>query len=258
MNCQRFDHVVGDLARGRMMEAEMRAGALAHAQECEVCEARLHDEETLTRGLLLLASDMEALSASPEMEAKLREAFRSRSTVVPLASRSVRRGYWWAAVAAVLLLAMTVAAAWWRSTATQQELANTTIPKQQVEVPSGPVAPPAPPAPKPVDYSAVNEPLKPQPQTLPKSLHRNTTPGRAPETAMANHVTNEIATDFMPLGDFNPASLQDGGQIVRVKVRRTTLVRFGLPVNMDRFNENVKADVLVGSDGLAHAIRFVQ
>ena len=33
---------------------------------------------------------------------------------------------------------------------------------------------------------------------------------------MANHVSNEIATDFMPLGDFNPASLQDGGQIVRV------------------------------------------
>ena len=75
---------------------------------------------------------------------------------------------------------------------------------------------------------------------------------------MANHVTNEIATDFMPLGDFNAASLQDGGQIVRVRVQRTTLVRFGLPVNMDRFNENVKADVLVGSDGLAHAIRFVQ
>ena len=255
MNCQKFDHVVGDLARGRMMEAETRTDALAHADECEVCEARLRDEETLTRGLQLLASDMEALAASPEMESKLREAFRQRKVVVPIAARSARPRYWWAAVAAVLLLAMTVAAAWWRSTASRQELANETTPKKQVEVPSGPSEPPAP---KPVDYNAVNEPLKPQPQTLPKSNRRNTTPHRAPETAMANHVTNEIATDFMPLGDFNPASLQDGGQIVRVKVGRTTLVRFGLPVNMDRFNENVKADVLVGSDGLAHAIRFVQ
>lgn len=253
MNCQKFEQVVGDLARGRMMEAEMRAGALAHAEECEVCLARLRDEETLTRGLQLLAADMESLSAPPEMESKLREAFRGRSAVVPLASRSVRPRYWWAAVAAVLLIAMTVAAAWWRSVATRQELANETPQPKQVEVPNGPVQPPAP---KPADYSAVNEPLKPQ--ALPKSIHRNTTPRRAPETAMANHVTNEIATDFMPLGDFNPASLQDGGQIVRVKVRRTTLVRFGLPVNMDRFNENVKADVLVGSDGLAHAIRFVQ
>ncbi|HEY3579966.1 MAG TPA: hypothetical protein VGK82_05460 [Pyrinomonadaceae bacterium] len=253
MNCQKFEQVVGDLARGRMMEAELRREALAHSEECEVCQARLRDEETLTRGLQLLAADMETLSAPPEMESKLREAFRSRNAVVPLASRSVRPRYWWAAVAAVLLLAMTVAAAWWRSGATRQELANETTPKKQVEVPSDPVEPPAP---KPADYSAVNEPLKPQP--LPKSIHRNMTPRRAPETAMANHVTNEIATDFMPLGDFNPASLQDGGQIVRVKLRRSALVRFGLPVNMDRYNENVKADVLVGVDGLAHAIRFVQ
>src|ERR1043165_6540041 len=136
MNCQKFDHVVGDLARGRMMETEMRAGALAHAEECEVCEARLRDEETLTRGLQLLASDMEDLSASPEMESKLREAFRSRSAVVPISSRSVRRGYRWAAIAAVLLLAMTVAAAWWRSTSTQPQVAKETTPKQQVEVPT--------------------------------------------------------------------------------------------------------------------------
>jgi hypothetical protein len=27
---------------------------------------------------------------------------------------------------------------------------------------------------------------------------------------------------------------------------------------MDRYNEKVKADVLIGVDGLAHAIRFVQ
>ena len=75
---------------------------------------------------------------------------------------------------------------------------------------------------------------------------------------VANHVANEIATDFVPLGDMNLVSLQDGGQIVRVKLRRSTLVRFGFPVNMDRYNENVKADVLVGADGLARAIRFVQ
>jgi hypothetical protein len=255
MNCQKFEQVVGDLARGRMMQAETRADALAHSGECEVCRARLRDEESLTRGLQLLAADMQELSAPAEMESKLREAFRSRSAVVSIPSRSVRPRYWWAAVAAVLLLAMTIAAAWWRSTATQQELANQTLPAKQVEVPHGPVEPPGP---KPVDYSAVSAPPKPQRQTSPKSIHRNTTPRRASETAMANHVTNEIATDFMPLGDFNPASLQDGGQIVRVKMRRSALVRFGLPVNMDRFNENVKADVLVGSDGLAHAIRFVQ
>jgi hypothetical protein len=75
---------------------------------------------------------------------------------------------------------------------------------------------------------------------------------------VANHATREIATDFMPLGYLNPATFQDGGQIVRVELPRSALVNFGLPVNMDRYHEKVKADVLLGVDGLAHAIRFVQ
>jgi hypothetical protein len=253
MNCQKFEQVVGDLARSRMMEVDLRSEALAHSEECAACQARLHDEETLTRGLQLFAADMESLSTPPEMELKLREAFRNRNVVVPLATRVTRPRYWWAAVAAVLLVAMTIAAMWWRATTPEQSVAKEAAPvPQQVEAPRGPseVVPP-----KEVDHHAENEPPKRQLPTL-KTVRRTMTPPPAPETPLANHA--EIATDFMPLGDLSPASLQDGGQIVRVKVRRSTLVRFGLPINMDRFNENVKADVLVGSDGLAHAIRFVQ
>jgi hypothetical protein len=82
---------------------------------------------------------------------------------------------------------------------------------------------------------------------------------RSPKAAetVANHA-REIATDFIPLGNINSTSLQEGGTIVRVELPRSALVRFGLPVNMDRVNENVKADVWLGVDGLAHAIRFVQ
>jgi len=254
MNCQKFEQVVGDLARSRMMEAEVRAEALAHSEECGGCLARLCDEETLTRGLQLLATEMSSLSAPPEMELKLREAFRQRHVVVPMPVRSARPRYWWAAVAAVLIVAMTVAAMWWRSAAPEQKIAKETPPPPQVEAPSSPKEV----TPKEVEYRAQNDAPKQQREAS-KPLRRNTTPRPAqPETQLANHVTNEIATDFMPLGDLNPAALQDGGQIVRVKMRRSALVRFGFPVNMDRYNENVKADVLVGVDGLAHAIRFVQ
>ena len=65
-------------------------------------------------------------------------------------------------------------------------------------------------------------------------------------------------SDFVPLGDMNALMLQDGGQIIRVKLRRSALVKFGIPVNMDRYNEKVKADVIYGVDGMARAIRFVQ
>jgi hypothetical protein len=256
MNCQKFEQVVGDLARGGMMEAEVRAGALAHSEECGVCSARLRDEATLTRGLQLLASDTEALSAPPEMELTLREAFRQREVVVPLPTRSARPRYWWAAVAAVWLIAMTAAAMWWRSATPQQQVAQKEATKQ-VEEPKQAVVPHGPSEAAPKETAFNNSEPRRQPQT-PKSPRRNTTPAPARETQLANHVSNEIATDFMPLGDLSPAIIQDGGQIVRVRMRRSTLVRFGLPVNMDRYNENVKADVLVGSDGLAHAIRFVQ
>jgi hypothetical protein len=87
---------------------------------------------------------------------------------------------------------------------------------------------------------------------------RRRTVRRTANTAVANHVNREIATDFMPLGYLNPTTLQDGGQIIRVELPRSALVNFGLPVNMNRYHEKVKADVLLGVDGLAHAIRFVQ
>lgn len=254
MNCQRFEQAVSELARGQMMEAEVRTEALAHSKECECCSARLRDEETLTRGLQMLAGDMESLEASPAIELKLREAFREQRVVAPVAvGSSSRSRYWLVAVAAVLLLAMTVAAMWWRSDTPQQGIAEKT-PAQAPEVIDGPKEQSPASAPREEEYRAEAQTPKRQ---LPKPVRRNVN-RRAPETPVAHHTTNEIATDFVPLGDMNAAMLQDGGQIVRVKLRRSALVKFGFPVNMERYNENINADVLIGVDGLARAIRFVQ
>jgi len=74
----------------------------------------------------------------------------------------------------------------------------------------------------------------------------------------ANDAESEVATQFMPLDYAGPLNLQDGGQLVRVELPRSAMWNLGLPVNMDRYSERVKADVFVGADGLARAIRFVQ
>jgi hypothetical protein len=87
---------------------------------------------------------------------------------------------------------------------------------------------------------------------------RRVRPVRSDSAQVANHATKEIATDFIPLSYMSAASLQEGGQIIRVQLPRSALANFGLPVNMDRYNEKVKADVLYGVDGMARAIRFVQ
>ncbi len=258
MNCQRFENVVSELARGRMMEAEQRSEALAHSDACETCAVRLRNEEMLTRGLLSLAAEMETLGAPEHLEGKLLEAFRARQVVVPITSRrsSLRSRYWLAAVAAVLLIVMSVVAVRWRAgridappqVAEEKKVQPNTPPlkNQVIEKPSEEL-------PKEVEYRADNvQPKRPVRKPVrPARL-------RAPENAQLANNVSEVATDFIPTSYMNAAALQDGGQIVRVELPRSALARFGLPVNMERYNERVKADVLLGVDGLAHAIRFVQ
>ncbi|MCA1635765.1 MAG: hypothetical protein LC802_19275 [Acidobacteria bacterium] len=90
----------------------------------------------------------------------------------------------------------------------------------------------------------------------------NTSGGRGSQTpggADAAARDDEIVTDFIPLSQGGARlSAGDGGQVVRIELPRSALERFGLPMNVERANERVKADVLLGEDGMARAIRFVR
>src|SRR5215212_3056023 len=251
MNCEKFENVMSELARGQMMAAEQRGAALAHSDACEKCAARLHDEEMLTSGLQSLAAEMGPFAAPDAVEARVLGAFRARKTVVPITRRQSNTVYWLAAVAAMLLIAISVAVFRWNA-------GTVDSPRQAIKQ--------AEPQPKPEITRERSEQLvkniedetsNPAPQRRrPRRIHPSTR--RAESAQVANHVTNEIATDFIPLSYMSAANLQDGGQIVRVQLPRSALAKFGLPVNMDRYNEKVKADVLFGVDGTARAIRFVQ
>jgi len=206
----------------------------------------MNDEEILTRGLKALAAEMEQLEAPADVELKVLEAFRARRVVVPIAARRWNARYWLAAaVAAMLLIAISVVAFRLnrrvedeRNAVKQEQPQNTPSVQEQVAGVQG------------------QEPLAPIAKPSKHVRHANV---RRPEnTQLANHVNTEIATDFIPLTYMTPVNLQDGGQIVRVELPRSALANFGLPVNMERYNERVKADVLLGVDGMAHAIRFVQ
>lgn len=67
-----------------------------------------------------------------------------------------------------------------------------------------------------------------------------------------------ISTEFLPVAYGQPFRLEDGGRIVRVRMPRSTLASFGLPVNPERLHERIQADVLLGEDNLVRAIRFEQ
>jgi len=208
------------------------------------------DEELLTRGLRALAEEMDTLDAPDELETKLREAFRTRAVVVPIARKQLNSRYWLVAMAAMLLIAISVVVVRWRASDVNGPTIAQDTPQNNPEVVSKPAEEPA----GDVPYQAVDMPVK---RSVRRPVRHPALP-RPQNSQLANHTANEIATDFIPLSYMNVASLQDGGQIIRVELPRSALANFGLPVNMDRYNEKVKADVLLGVDGLARAIRFVQ
>lgn len=90
-------------------------------------------------------------------------------------------------------------------------------------------------------------------------LRPRTPPAPTPETSAPTAARVEVTTAFFPL-TYGDVPLTDA-QIVRLEVPRTALAAFGLDPfdGMDqRRPSTVLADVLVGEDGLARAVRFVK
>ena len=253
MNCQRFEEVVSEVARGQMMDAELRSAALAHSDDCVSCTARLRDEQSLTRGLRALSAQMQTLGPRPDIESQLRSAMRQNVSATPVTRRSMTRRYWLAVAAAALLFVASAIAINWQGQSKHGGEKTVAVKSEEK---------PQPNSVEKDDKTAVPSVSQPPKEHIAFKPHRRPRAARQMEAKAGNEVVanhaREIATDFIPLGYMNSASLQDGGHIVRVELPRSALVSFGLPVNMDRLNEKVKADVWLGVDGVAHAIRFVQ
>jgi len=295
MNCGKFETIFTDLARANVMDAALRTDAVAHAESCEPCAARLADERALTQCLRAFATASEIVEAPPQIETALRAAFQKRaahaisplpapaSTVSVFNTKTARHKFMWTAVAAMLFVAFGLTAAT-RFFYTQSaiETAATTTESSSPTLPAIPT----------VSTPENNAPLQNILRAESTNAGQQTSFARAPKYAerliAANYLNktsarrnnhagrlsygaragvtddatltgeSEIATDFLPLVDANNLATQDGGQLVRVEMPRTALLAFGLPMNIERADEPVKADVLVGHDGLARAIRFVR
>jgi hypothetical protein len=83
-----------------------------------------------------------------------------------------------------------------------------------------------------------------------KQLNKSSEKEVSPKTT-----TEETKTDFIAL---SYAANADSGQIVRVKVPRSMMVSLGITTNVEKNSELVTAEVILGDDGAAQAIRFVQ
>lgn len=308
MNCQDFEAIINELARGALMDVRLRERAEGHRADCARCAARLADESELCRGLRALSAGSCAVEAPARVESALLAAFRqhhagaarmgatesvSRAAAQPVAETATnvvpfKRWSWRgtfgtaataAAAAAVILfvllppLGSTPSTNERRDEPTTESVDNLNAggapvssevtgagPRADVTSPGDAAATEktdsqaAAPVAEPVYRRAASTvaaydkaSVRPEPRA-PKARPASREAGRA----------EEIATDFIPLMNGGQFAPEDGGQLVRVELPRTALASFGLPVNPERAGERVKADVLMGEDGMARAIRFVR
>ncbi len=63
-------------------------------------------------------------------------------------------------------------------------------------------------------------------------------------------------TDFFPLSTVT-LDRQESSQLVRIRLPRREMRRFGLPVSEELERSSIEAEVLIGQDGIARAVRFV-
>jgi hypothetical protein len=289
MNCNNFGAIISDLAREQMLEANLRESALLHIEECEACAALLQTERALTTGLRSLAANMERWEAPATVEASLLAKFRERTAtaqespvVVQMPPRSSRWQRWYpqAVAAAVLLMFAIGGASMLRmregGIAASQPNAPVAVNGNKVESQARPLisdtTPPSVsevenPTPATVDATGNKERGQKLSQSDLAAIYGTPTSRRGgyqnfPKSSVKDSgmtsTSGEIATDFMPVSYGDNLNEIDNGRIVRVEMPRSALAQFGLPVNMDRANERIKADVLIGDDGMARAIRFVR
>ncbi|HEV7373703.1 MAG TPA: hypothetical protein VGN95_03230 [Pyrinomonadaceae bacterium] len=276
MNCRNFETVISELARGQMLEARTREDALAHVEVCKHCATRFADEQSLTAGLLEVAASATLIETPVRVEAALLAAFRqdaTKSTNVDAFTQAKmpRWSPWFLAAAATILVVAafgvlqllsnnTRDAAHRQAITTKPTPLSSTV--EEIAGQSNPEAPPAPAVKNP-EQGLIPASQFPQAMDRRRGLIRDARLNERPVHS-ANNLENaasangEIATDFMPLTYGSNLSQLDDGQVVRVELSRSVLQSFGFPINAERAGERVKADVLLGHDGVARAIRFIR
>jgi hypothetical protein len=251
MNCQRFEDMIVDLVREPGLDHSIRSQALAHATSCPTCSARLASEQALSAALKLAAA--EGCEAPAHVEEALLSAYRFRQAGQPLlvagprAAKNFQVSYW--GVAAALLVAFL-------GLATYRALHDL----RPVQTAGSTSAPSSLKAYPPARIESVPEriPIKETPTRVAAGANAGAKKADQPRpAAKAQPDEAEVATDFFPLTSGNELKAMESGQLVRVLLPRNALASFGLPVNQDRMDKPVTAQVLIGQDGVAHAIRFL-
>lgn len=249
MNCQDFKVILHEVARDEEMTDLIWDAAIAHAAECGECARLLDDARSFHSGVRACAAMMRSHQAPPGVERVLVRDFRRTKK----ANSFLGSPWGWALAATAALMMVLVMVQFWRD--------YISIPKRPGSRGAAEVTRATSQSGDGGQVQKVEKSVGASVQETPLRQPPHQEPTVAPLLAEAQNPQSgntEFATDFIPLPFYGGQVDSSGEQLVRVELPRSALDYMGLPVNEDLSGGTVMADVLVGDDGLAEAIRFVR
>jgi hypothetical protein len=244
MKCHSLRDAIVEMARGEGAGPSTVAAVESHLEHCAACAARLERERWLSQGLRALSAAAPA-APSEALSRRLLDAFAERQLAQSAVARVVssRTGNGWQRAAAAVLVAAGGVLLW--STMSNE-----------------------PETDKPRDvFAAVAEIRTPEANQPAPSVQPAADVRRGSATAPASQrprrsrqrgfpaVVRPVGFVALPgasgLPDF------ESGEIVRIEIPVTSLPSYGIEILPDAQGSPVEADVLMGQDGQARAIRLV-
>lgn len=251
MNCQDFEITILGMARAQLLEASARRQTLAHIAGCAACADRLAEQQALTAAVTATAKSLRDEEASAHVEQTLRAAFRKQSKVPTVFRSTPIRTQQWSkrmliAVAAIVLLILLAGVIRQKGSGVPE--------KQMVEV--------RPSLAVPSDGLLKDDPGQKSPSTLvTPEIFRHVASERRHARRPVPKATTELEeaiTGFIALSNESQLVPLESGQVLRVELPTSTLISMGLPITAEDVSKPILADLLVGQDGMARAIRFVR
>ena len=229
MNCQSVEDAIVEVGRGRDVGPGTAAAVDSHVEFCTACAARLDQERRLTAALRELAAASDGEVPSAALERRLIAVF---AELQPAASaRAVR---WRPFAAAAAMLAAIAGVASWQ------------MPRRAALPTSLATATPASPAPQ-----VQQPPLSEQPAASTPPVHAPRRPTRPDSGRVVRAEGFVMLPAALGLPDF------ESGEIVRMELPLAALPAYGIEIVPDALPSPVEADLLIGQDGQARAIRLV-
>ncbi|HWB87290.1 MAG TPA: hypothetical protein VG675_24320 [Bryobacteraceae bacterium] len=197
---------------------ELSAAQMAHLEVCRACAAQWGGQKALAAGLRALADQASARTAPSRVEARLRTAFRGETG----GGEWKEARSWWQPVLS-----------WSPAAAAVVGLALLLAYARRPETPPKEAAPAVRMAAEQIPSLALSELLD------------------SDDAAAAG-------SDFIPLPYASRIGPNDDLNLVRVELPRSAMAPLGIPESAAGAAEMVEADLVLGPDGMARAIRFVR